>query len=293
MTAGSGYSPAVLTDTTDGVTDRVGFWPTGQADLFACLTVPRDCRGAVLMCPSLGTDLIANYRREVTLSRLLAARGVATCRFHYRGTGHSDGDETALTLDTMTTDAMVMARHLQEATGMSRISLLGARWGSLVALRTARATSGDRLMWWDPLFDPADYFLAGARISRFRDMLIGRTPGPSGDDILRELTGGTPAQLLGHTFSAALWHSFRDGTPAADPGGARPAALRVLRFTPPDSTSDVRGVPDPVRQLADSVEVETTPQSANWWLVEGGHGVDAALLEKCADWLSAGAEAGR
>jgi hypothetical protein len=281
----------VLSDTIDGVTDRVGFWPTEQGELFACLTVPRDCRGAVLMCPSLGTDLIANYRREVKLSRLLATRGMATCRFHYRGTGHSDGDEAALTLGSMTTDARAMARHVQEATGVNNISFLGARWGAIVALRTARAASRGRLMWWDPLLDPGDYFLAGARISRFRDMLIGRAPGPSGDDILRDLAGGTPAHLLGHTFSAALWSSFRDDMPM-DSGGVRLGGLRVCRFTACDSSPD-DAAPLPVAQLADSVEAATTRQSGNWWLVEGDHNIDAGFLEECADWLGAGVEESR
>lgn len=276
----------VLSDMIDDVTDRVGFWPTKQGELFACITVPRDCRGAVLMCPSLGTDLIANYRREVALSRLLAARGMATCRFHYRGTGHSNGDEAALTLGTMRTDAGAMARHVQEATGVSHISFMGARWGALVALHIARTASRGRLMWWDPLLDPADYFLAGARISRFRDILIGRAPGPSGDDILRDLAGGTPAHLFGHVFSAGLWSSFRDDTPM-NAGGTRLEALQVCRLTAPDSSPD-DVIPLPVQQLADSVEIATTRQTGNWWLVEGDQSIDASFLEECADWLGAG-----
>ena len=83
---------------------------------------------SVLVCPSILTDLVSNYQRETRLSRALAADGIAVARFHYRGTGHSEGDPLAATFETMVRDAADALAHLAAHATTDSVGFVGSRW---------------------------------------------------------------------------------------------------------------------------------------------------------------------
>ena len=87
----AGGGPA-RTDLVAGIEEEVGFLEASGSSLFVCQHRPLGpVTGAVVICPALFVDQLRNYRAEVSLARRLAASGVLVQRFHYRGTGHSDG----------------------------------------------------------------------------------------------------------------------------------------------------------------------------------------------------------
>lgn len=52
---------------------------------------------------------------------------MAVVRFHYRGGGHSDGQASQVTHDSMVEDALAASEWLVEKTGIARIGLVGTR----------------------------------------------------------------------------------------------------------------------------------------------------------------------
>jgi alpha/beta superfamily hydrolase len=52
---------------------------------------------------------------------------LAVVRFHYRGGGHSDGQASQVTHDSMVEDALAASEWLVEKTGIARIGLVGTR----------------------------------------------------------------------------------------------------------------------------------------------------------------------
>jgi alpha-beta hydrolase superfamily lysophospholipase len=85
----------------------------------------------------------------------LADAGVASLRFDLRGHGESEGRQEELTLATILNDIRVALASVQEATGATRLSLLGASFaGGVCAYFVARGTGKiDRLVLLNPQLD--------------------------------------------------------------------------------------------------------------------------------------------
>jgi uncharacterized protein len=85
----------------------------------------------------------------------LAEAGVASLRFDLRGHGDSEGRQKDLTLATILNDIRVALRSLEELTGASRLSLLGASFsGGVCAYYAAkRPAELDRLVLLNPQLD--------------------------------------------------------------------------------------------------------------------------------------------
>lgn len=130
----------------------------GAELLFGCRHLPAaGATTGVVICPPTLSDAEVNYHREARLGRWLARAGVATQRFHYRGTGHSDGDATKTSFAMLLDDARRATDLLRERCGIERIGFLGTRVGALVAARLAREAEGVPLALWQPVVDPRRY----------------------------------------------------------------------------------------------------------------------------------------
>lgn len=132
----------------------------GEAgSLFGCRHVPAsgDATAGVVVCSPLFSDAAINAHREMRLGRWLARAGLVVQRFHYRGTGESDGDPARVSFGSLVDDARVAAAHLRDNTGIQRIGFLGSRVGALVAARLARDVDGAPLALWQPVVDPRRY----------------------------------------------------------------------------------------------------------------------------------------
>jgi alpha/beta superfamily hydrolase len=126
--------------------------------LFGCRSVPAaGATTGVLICPATFGDATINYHREARLGRWLARAGVATQRFHPRGTGKSDGQPSRISFESMVEDAQRAADLLRERSGIDRIAFLGTRVGGLVAARLAREIDDAPLALWQPVVDPRRY----------------------------------------------------------------------------------------------------------------------------------------
>jgi pimeloyl-ACP methyl ester carboxylesterase len=162
----------------------------GGPDLvFGCRHVPDAPPVAgVVVCSPLPYGAMSVYLPDARLGRHLARAGVVVQRFHYRGTGHSDGDPAAITLDTMADDAHGALAHLRDQCGVERVGLVGTAAGATVAALLARDLPGAPVALWRP-FEPAapDHRLADLLGLSPRPLLVagaGLTePGGLADDI--------------------------------------------------------------------------------------------------------------
>lgn len=143
-------------DKRRGITEELEFFGPARSKLFGSLHAPLDRpRGGLVVCCPQHAEFLKNYRREVDLARSLAERGIAVQRFHYRGTGNSEGDAEDATFDSMCEDAMLAAERLVDKTGVTNLAFLGTRWGGLTAAATAaRHFDGVPLALWEPVTDP-------------------------------------------------------------------------------------------------------------------------------------------
>lgn len=199
---------AVREDPRGGVRDEVEFFGPRASQTFGCLHVPlRRLLGGAVICPPLGIEHNRNYRNEVLLSRGLAALGVAAARFHYRGTGNSEGDETAVTFETMRDDAVAAAERLMERTGVSRVAFVGARWGGLIAAAAAARFPTAPVALWEPISEPARYFREIFRLQRIGGPPTGGEPHDSAPSPSEELRRRGSLDVFGHPIHRPLYES--------------------------------------------------------------------------------------
>lgn len=194
-----------------GVRITTGFASSAGASMAVTTTAPE--RGAVagplcglVMCPSLFTEALRNYRREYLLAQSVAADGIAVQRFQYRGTGNSD--ESDLHRDTMLADAAVAAEVLRHETGAIRLAFAGARFGALVAASAAAAVPGAPLVLIEPVVDGRAFLDEGLRakvIATFRSA-AGRV---TMAQLQAQLAHEGTIDLLGHELGRTLYDSSR------------------------------------------------------------------------------------
>ena len=134
-----------------GFREEAAFVDAAGARVFSTLHLPEGpVAGCVVVCPPLMSELLANYTNEVMLARSLAARGIAVRRFHYRGTGHSDGASEDVDMEGMVADAVAIAELVQSESGTDTVCFVGTRLASLVASGAARSFPGALLCLWEP-----------------------------------------------------------------------------------------------------------------------------------------------
>lgn len=111
----------------------------------------------VLLCPPLGQMLLRTQRLYRQLSTQLAARGICSLRFDYRGSGDSAGDSLALDWQDCLADIRSAAAELRARSGCTTLAGFGAQLGGSLALAAANATGFAQLLLWDPVLDGAQH----------------------------------------------------------------------------------------------------------------------------------------
>ena len=276
----------------DSRATRVAPWGTERAfflgepgdRVFGVVHAPTaDPVGAVLVCPSLFTDTIFNYRREVEVSRILAAEGLIVGRFHFRGTGHSEGDPLATTFPTMVSDALRMAEHLDDLDGGARLGVLGSRWGSLVAAGLGARFQDAPIALWEPIVTGEAFLreaLQASGVAHMASRLDGASPTES-------LAANGVANILGFPMGRALFESG-EKLSLVDLFGT--AARQVLYLGPGRqgnlTTAHLEAVED-LRSNGVEVDARVITGPRAWWFVDEVNPTPVDAAETTAHWFEA------
>lgn len=209
---------------TPGVTrDEVELFGGPEAR-FGCRHVPGALPehgsppAAVLVCSSVGPGAASTYGAEARLGRALAGAGLVAQRFHYRGTGASDGSLRSVDFATLVDDACAALDLVRRRTGVERVGLVGVRLGALVAARLASTLGAAPVALWAPVVEPGRYVEQAVRI---RHVAPGpRSAGPAFADLAPPDLFAMP--LVGDLVDGAAVSSLAD-----ELGGRRREVLLV------------------------------------------------------------------
>jgi hypothetical protein len=186
-----------------------------EESLFGALHEPSDLvRAAVVICSPVCAEMPRNYRREVLLGRELARRGIATLRFHYRGTGNSAGESEELGLGTMIEDATEAIGCLGEMAGEVPVAVVGTRVGAVVAAAAAANVGGRPMVLWDPVIDAGRYFREVFRARLITDLKQGTTGDRTATDLVEELERTGWVEVAGYPITLPLYAGL-SSTPLA------------------------------------------------------------------------------
>lgn len=140
-----------------------------------------------------------DHRLLPLLSRFLAARGVASLRFDFRGSGESHGDFSEMTVTREVQDTQAAFEYLRRQTGIDpeRTMLLGFSMGGLVAALSAPLVRPHRLALWAPALP--ELWLPFLRGGFLPATVTDYNGWPLGREFLQEMTRLRPLE------SAAAW----------------------------------------------------------------------------------------
>jgi len=201
---------AVRIDALTGLREEAEFVGEGDERLFALrYTPPGALTAGVVVCEPLLAQFIAHYRTGTVLARLLARHGLAVQRFHYRGTGNSDGSVDSLDLDSMTEDAIAAAERLKEATGVERVAYLGIKIGGYPAA-AASQDGGELILDSPPL--TGRIYIRNAFRSHAVVMMQSGVPTASTAELQQALQETDDVNLLGCRLSKHLHDSLESRT---------------------------------------------------------------------------------
>jgi len=121
---------------------------------------------AVLLCHGMTGHRIEAHRLFIKASRALAAAGIASLRFDFRGSGESDGNFEQMTVSGEVSDALAAAGWLarRRSVDRERLGILGLSLGGMVTALVLGRTSrfGGAALWsaparmrWEETFTPA------------------------------------------------------------------------------------------------------------------------------------------
>ncbi len=283
---------ALRVDDPAGIVEEAEFFGGGPDRLFGIRYMPKSGNpvAGVVMCTPILAQFRAHYRSGVLSARALAARGIAVQRFHYRGMGNSDGDQAALSLSTMTEDAVTAASRLTERTGAMRIAYLGVNVGGYPA--AAASQTGNPLILDSPPSSGRTYFRNALRAHAVYKLRREGDQSVTTDTLLEELRKpDADVSLLGCRVYLALYESLY-GSSLVDATGTTPRPTMLIGLGEGGALKpEGEKVRSELTERGFDVEVEVRAKVDPFWYVENAAPEDQTETGETADriagWLSA------
>jgi pimeloyl-ACP methyl ester carboxylesterase len=246
-------------------------------------------RGGVIVCSPYQAEFLKNYRREVVLGRALAAEGFAVQRFHYRGSGNSDGDPEDVSFDSMLEDAVAAREWLVARTGVTWTAFVGTRLGGLIAASAAARIDRSALVLWEPVVEAVRYFEEIFRGKLLSELKSSR---PSAASPEEELSRQGYVDILGYPITKRVYESA-EGRDLGTEVGTSPRRILLVQI------GGSRGMRSEYARLVQrwegggsSVHARVVDRPQAWWF--GGGNAETlgeperveALIGTTVRWLS-------
>ncbi|MGH9247616.1 MAG: serine aminopeptidase domain-containing protein [Acidimicrobiales bacterium] len=268
-----------------GIREEVSYLGEPGSRLLTMRHLPlADPRGGVVIAPSICSDFLRNYRREVLIARDLAGRGIAVQRFHYRGTGNSEGDPELTTFDDLCDDMRVVTVELVHALGALSMAFVGTRFGALVAATVARDWPTAPLALADPVVEARRFFREGFRARMAATVKAGEDAQLVTADLVAEVDETGAVDILGHTVHRALFHSAAEHRLTEPSPGARP--VLCLQFGGNNGLRrEYEHLCSTLREHGCSVEASVVGDQLAWWFIDEEDGMSFDAVPLVAAWV--------
>jgi uncharacterized protein len=175
---------------------------------------------AVLLCNPFGEEAARAHRAYRVMARRLEDAGYAAMRFDYAGTGDSSGNLADYGVDAWVEDIEAAADELRRESGVSRIVLVGLRFGATLAALCAQRgrLRGAHVVLWDPVVDGAQYLRELRRAHRaYMDAEFGRATAAQPD------AAEGPESMLHEALGTPISARLHGELSAIDLAGDEPA----------------------------------------------------------------------
>ena len=257
-----------------GISSSAGFLDTPRGRLFTVLHEPAEPPDhAVVVCSPLLAEAIRSQRRELVLGWELSGSGASVMRFHYVGSGNSDGEPENMTFAGLVADARVAATELRERTGISAIGFVGTRLGALVAAAAAAEFPGGSLVLWEPPIDMGRYYNEVFR-ARMIGLLKRGERSLGSKELMEVFARDGVLDVIGNPLPHSLYQTTveLDLADLLVAAGPRPA-LVVQMSIKPELRPGLTAVLERCEAAGMTVGATATTYDESWWFGATGHTV--------------------
>ena len=253
----------------DGSSEEAGWIDVAGERVYQVTRVPAGpVRAWLLLCSAIGGEHDGGYRRQTMLARQLSPLGVATRRFHYRGTGNSHM-HTVTTRATMLPDAVTAASDLAARFPSADAMVLGERVGALVAAEVASEVGARHLLLWHPVTDIEVYRRELSRAAKLQKVSSGlETAGDAGAADFAQGYEAGEGDLVGFSVPRPLIESF-DGHPLAASRPGDGCAVHLVQFGRKQLDPRFARLLDAWRDAGSTVESHILTEPELWWFAPG------------------------
>lgn len=112
---------------------------------------------AILICNPLGFEHEKAHSLILLLAKKLSEMGYHVLRFDYYGTGDSAGQTQDMSITQCIEDAVTAFDELCALAGSKKITVIGLRFGAMIAASLAKQRKVRNLLLWEPILDGAAY----------------------------------------------------------------------------------------------------------------------------------------
>jgi pimeloyl-ACP methyl ester carboxylesterase len=155
----------------------------------------------VVICSPFGHEYIRAHRMLRNLALALAASGFHVLRFDYSGCGDSSGDGRDATVEQWQSDVAAAIDELKDMVGLSRVSIVGVRFGAtLAAMAAATRRDVEKLVLWDPVVQGAEHL---RDLRQLQERWLRGRPIPK-----RSRPGLATSEIIGFPVPPALEEGF-------------------------------------------------------------------------------------
>ncbi len=155
---------------------------------------------SIVLCNPIGFEYGRTHSVMRVLAKKLAANGYHVLRFDYFATGDSSGQSHEVSVEQFIKDITLSCDEIKTISATRKVSVVGYRYGALLASFASESYKFSRLVLWDPVVDGEAYLKDLQTIHN--QMLV--DPNRFDLDFLSNTDSST--ELVGHDFPL----SFRD-----------------------------------------------------------------------------------
>lgn len=112
---------------------------------------------AFLICSPIGHEYTRTYSAIKNLAQSLATEGAHVLRFSYTGLGDSALDSDNFSVRQALQDIQLAMDELRDMSALKIISIVGVRYGALLAIEITRHHNIEKLILWEPVLSGKKY----------------------------------------------------------------------------------------------------------------------------------------
>ncbi len=215
--------------------EQAGYLELPGAHLYSVLHKAKAPVATALLVGPFATERHYSYIPWVGWARFLAARGIETLRYDYRGVGESSGVFSEMTFENWSEDVAFLAAWLKARSPNLPMVLHGLELGALLASKVFATGIGDALLTWAAPKN-AHELLRSVLLRRVvaDHAFRGATQKPFSEYV--ERLDSDPIEIEGYQLSGRLWRDsltfetpvFGDNEVGTDSGCGRPVRALPL-----------------------------------------------------------------